>query len=41
MNKETYLCADMQLIEFDNVDVIATSRDVIQPTLGPNDTEIL
>ena len=41
MNKETYLCVDMHLIEFDNVDVIATSRDVIQPTLGPNDTEIL
>lgn len=41
MNKETYLSADMQLVEFDNVDIIATSGDVIQPTLGPNDTEIL
>lgn len=41
MNKATYLSADMQLVEFDNVDIIATSGDVIQPTLGPNDTEIL
>lgn len=41
MNKETYLSADMQLVEFDNVDIITTSRDIIQPSLGPDDTEIL
>lgn len=41
MNKETYLSADMQLIEFENVDIIATSGNMIQPSLGPDDTEIL
>ena len=41
MNKETYLSADIQLIEFDSVDIIATSGEVIPPVLGPNDTDIL
>lgn len=41
MNKETYVSADMQLIELDIVDIIATSGDVIKPSLGPDDTEIL
>lgn len=41
MNKKTWLSAGMRLIEFDNMDIIAAFRDANQPTLDPNDAEIL
>lgn len=48
MNREAYFAADMQLVKFDNVDIIATSVETEIPTtipempsMGPNDTEIL
>lgn len=41
MNKETCFSAYMRLIKVNNVAIIATFRDVIQPTLDPNNTEIL
>ena len=39
--KELYLNAEMELVKFSVEDVIATSVEGIEPTLGPNDTEIL
>lgn len=49
MNKEAYIEAEMQMVKFDTVDIIATSVETgfpIEtepqlPSLGPNDTEIL
>ena len=49
MNREAYFAADVQLVKFDNVDIIATSVDTgmpdetlpEMPSMGPNDTEIL
>lgn len=43
MTKETYIHAQLQLVEFDDVDIIATSAEIdpMLPSLGPNDTEIL
>ena len=40
MNNETYIAADMRLVEFDVVDVIATSvEDSTLPTILPTETE--
>ena len=49
MNKEAYINAQMQMVRFDTVDIIATSMepefptetDPVMPSLGPDDTEIL
>lgn len=51
MNKEKYFDAELKVVTFDLVDVISTSvsveypstgdNDIIMPSTGPNDTEIL
>ena len=41
MKKEKYIRAEMQITEFQVEDVITASEELIEPSYGPNDTEIL
>lgn len=41
MGKEIYENAEIKVTEFEAEDVIATSNGYQQPSMGPNDTEIL
>jgi hypothetical protein len=41
MSKRTYVEAELNVIQFEVEDVIATSGNPEAPTLGPNDTEIM
>ena len=41
MNCETYVEPEIKVVTFETEDVLSTSTEPIQPSLGPDDTEIL
>lgn len=41
MSKRTYVEAELNVIQFEVEDVIATSGNPEAPSLGPDDTEIM